>query len=65
MKKRKKKWFYNGAKEKKMKVDKTLKEVEETLAFFYSNEEFGYINEERKVEIKLLEDKNRHIILGK
>jgi hypothetical protein len=48
-----------------MKDDRTLKEVEETLAYFYSNEGFGYINEERKVEIKLMEDKKRHILLEK
>jgi hypothetical protein len=43
-----------------LKDEKSLKEVEETLTFLCSIEQFGYINEERKVEIK---DKKRHILL--
>jgi hypothetical protein len=37
--------------------------VEENIASFYNSEGFIYINEERKVEMKLLEDKKRHILL--
>jgi hypothetical protein len=54
-----------GKKQKKMKDDRILKEVEETLASFYSSEGFRYVNEKRKVEIKLLEEKKRHILLEK
>ena len=52
-------------KDKKLKDDRILKEVEETLVCFYSSEGFVYINEERKANIQLLYDKKRHILLEK
>jgi hypothetical protein len=58
--KRAKKVAMQWEKDKKLKNDRILKEVEETLSYFYNSEGFRYINEENKAYIKLLEDKKRH-----
>jgi hypothetical protein len=52
-------------KDKKKKDDKTLREVEEALELHYNSEGFGYLIEEHKLEVKLLEDKKRQILLEK
>jgi hypothetical protein len=44
---------------------KIVREVVEYLALHYDNEGFGYLIEEYKLEVKLLEDKKRHILLEK
>jgi hypothetical protein len=53
------------AKDKKLQDDKLLKEVEEGLGTFYNSEVFGYLNEAQNMEVKLLEEKKRNVLLEK
>jgi hypothetical protein len=48
-----------------MKDHRVLREVEESLEVLYNREGFGFMNEEHKMEVKVLEDKMRHIFLEK
>jgi hypothetical protein len=49
----------------KTKKDRVLREVEESLEVLYNKEGFGFMTEEHKIEVKVLEDKSRHIIFEK
>jgi hypothetical protein len=55
----------NWERDKKMKDDRVLREVEEALEVLYNSEGFGYLSEEHKIEVKSLEDKRRIILLEK
>jgi hypothetical protein len=48
-----------------MRDNMVLRGVEEALDLIYNSEGFGYMSEEKKLEVKILEDKKRHIILEK
>jgi hypothetical protein len=55
----------NWARDKKMKYDRILIEVEEALEVLYNSQGFGNLSEEHKIEVKSLEDKRRFILLEK
>ena len=57
--KKSKKVAIQWAKENKKKDDNTLKELEKDLEDLYSNEGFGFLTEEQKSEVKLLEEKKK------
>ena len=52
-------------KEQKLKNIKVLQEVTKALEVLYNNKGFGFINEEHKIEVEILEDKNRCTFLEK
>jgi hypothetical protein len=46
-----------------LKGDNVPRELEEALKLLYNREGFGYMNEKKKNELKVLEDKRRYILL--
>jgi hypothetical protein len=53
------------ARDKMLKNDKVLREVEEALEVLYNREGFGLMNEEQNNEVKVLEHKRQHILWEK
>jgi len=51
--------------DKKKKDDRTLRKVEDALGIHYRSEGFGYMTEEHKYKVTLMEYKKRHILLVK